>query len=38
MADGTHFVFLKTFSQDNMMVATNWRSVVRARMAERPGQ
>jgi Tol biopolymer transport system component len=34
-ADGTHFVFLKAASEGNMIVVTNWQSVVKARMASR---
>jgi serine/threonine-protein kinase len=33
MADGSHFVFLKAASEGNMIVVTNWTSVVRSRMA-----
>jgi serine/threonine-protein kinase len=32
MPDGTHFLFLKAVSEGNMIVVTNWRSVVRSRM------
>jgi dipeptidyl aminopeptidase/acylaminoacyl peptidase len=32
MADGSHFVFLKAASEGNMIVVTNWTSVVRSRM------
>jgi eukaryotic-like serine/threonine-protein kinase len=33
MADGSHFVFLKAAREGTMVVATNWKSVVRAQMA-----
>jgi Tol biopolymer transport system component len=33
MADGSHFVFLKAAREGNMIVATNWKAVVRAQMA-----
>jgi hypothetical protein len=33
MADGTHFVFLKAAHEGIMVVATNWKSVVRGQMA-----
>ena len=33
MADGTHFVFLKAAHEGTMVVATNWKSVVRTQMA-----
>ena len=32
MADGSHFVFLKAASEGNMIVVTNWTSLVRSRM------
>ena len=35
MADGTHFVFLKAASEGNMIVVTNWKAAVKARMANR---
>ncbi len=33
MADGSHFVFLKSASEGDMIVVTNWTSAVRSRMA-----
>jgi len=33
MADGAHFVFLKAAHEGTMVVATNWKSVVRTQMA-----
>jgi hypothetical protein len=38
MADGTHFVFLKAAREGNMIVATNWKAVIRAQMAGRVGE
>ena len=35
MPDGEHFIFLKPASTGNVIVAVNWDSIVRARMAER---
>ncbi|MFL5620753.1 MAG: protein kinase domain-containing protein [Gemmatimonadaceae bacterium] len=33
MADGSHFVFLRAAREGTMVVATNWRDVVRTQMA-----
>jgi hypothetical protein len=38
MPDGTHFLLLKAVSEGNMIVVTNWRSVVRSRMALAPSR
>ena len=38
MADGRRFVFLKTVSEGNMIVVTNWKATVRERMAGAAGK
>ena len=38
MADGKHFVFLKTASDGNMIVVASWKAAVRARMAQGAGK
>ena len=38
MADGKHFVFLKTVSEGNMIVVANWKAAVRERMAGTAGK
>jgi eukaryotic-like serine/threonine-protein kinase len=38
MPDGTHFLFLKAVSEGNMIVVTNWKSVVRSRMTVAPSR
>ena len=34
MADGKHFIFLKTVSEGNMIVVANWKAAVRERMGQ----
>jgi hypothetical protein len=36
MPDGAHFVVLKSASEGDMIVATNWTSLVRSRMTNGP--
>jgi Tol biopolymer transport system component len=38
MADGKHFVFLKTVNEGNMIVVANWKAAVRDRMAGTAGK
>jgi hypothetical protein len=38
MPDGAHFLFLKAVSEGNMIVVTNWRSVVRSHMTGTPAR
>jgi hypothetical protein len=38
MADGKHFVFLKTAKEGNMIVVANWKAAVHERMAGTAGK